>query len=113
MAEKREIKRRRRRIALRFGSNEANRLAFTDDVSPDGMFIRTANTCSPGSVLKVSLILQDEKCISFEARVMWAKKVPPQLINLANKSGMGIRIERFLEGEELYRQLCVGTLPTS
>lgn len=113
MAEKRGIKRRRRRIALRFGINQANRLAFTDDVSPDGLFIRTANTCTPGSILMVTLVLKDEKLVSLEARVMWVKKVPPQLINIANKSGMGIRIERFIDGEDLYRQLCVESLPAS
>ena len=110
MREKRIFKRRRRRFALRFGIEEPNRLAFTEDISSDGMFIKTTNIPPPGSLIKVNLILPDEQIVSFEGRVMWAKKVPPQMIHLVKKSGLGVRIERFVNGEELYQRLCKETL---
>lgn len=110
MGEKRFDKRVRRRFALRFGTDEATRLAFTEDISPTGMFIKTVNIAAPGSKLVVTLILQDDQVVTLEGRVMWAKRVPPQMIRLVKKSGLGLKIERFIDGEELYRKLCEKTL---
>jgi len=110
MSEKRTLKRRRRRFALRFGIDEPNRLAFTEDISPEGMFIKTTNIAPPGSRVTINLILADEQVVSVVGRVMWAKKVPPQMIRLVKKSGFGVRIERFLSGKEHYLRLCDETL---
>lgn len=110
MAEKRLKKRVRRRIALRFGTVEATRLAFTEDISNDGLFVKTTNIATPGSRLIVTLMIEDDRLVVLEGRVMWAKRVPPQMIRLVKKSGMGVRIERFIEGEALFRALCEKTL---
>jgi hypothetical protein len=110
MAEKRLDKRVRRRVALRFGTDGATRLGFTEDISPEGLFIKTTDVATPGSRLTVTLILQDDKAVTLEGRVMWAKKVPSQMIRLVKKCGLGLKIERFIEGEELYRELCEKTL---
>jgi hypothetical protein len=110
MSEKRLDKRVRRRIAIRFGTDDPNRLAFTEDISPEGMFIKTTNIALPGSRLTVTLILQDNRTVTLAGRVMWAKKVPPQMIRLVKKSGLGLKIESFIEGEELYMKLCEKTL---
>lgn len=106
MAEKRHIHRARRRLTVCFGPDEPNRRAFTEDISPTGMFIKTANICTPNTVIKVALLLNDGKCIDLDARVMWAKKVPQNLFHLVKKSGMGIRILRFHGGQEHYMDLC-------
>lgn len=110
MAEQRLVKRLRRRVALRFGIDEATQLGFTEDISPEGLFIKTPNVAAPGSRLTVTLILQDDWTVTFVGRVMWAKKVPAQMIRVVKKSGLGLKIERFIEGEERYRKLCEKTL---
>ncbi len=106
MAEKRYDKRRRRRFALRFGTDDPIRLAFTEDISMVGMFIKTTNIYPPGSSLKVTLILPDEQTVIVEGKVQWARKVPPQMLRLVKKAGFGLKIARFIQGEELYRRIC-------
>lgn len=106
MAEKRVIDRRRKRITLIFGTDGAlSRRAFTEDVSPTGLFIKTANVCGPNTILTVEL-LDEAQPICLEVRVMWAKRVPQNLFHLVKKSGMGVRIVRFLSGREQYLELC-------
>lgn len=98
--------RKRKRIALCFGADEStSRRAFTEDLSPMGMFIKTANVCNPNTVLRIELLADDEP-ISCDARVMWAKRVPQNLFHLVKKSGMGVRIIRFHTGRDRYMGLC-------
>ena len=106
MAEKRNLGRHRKRYSLRFGAEEPIFKAFTEDISITGLFIKTAKTSPPGGLVLIDLELGDEKKVLLEARVMWAKKVPPQMIHLVKKSGMGVRITRFISGELLYSDLC-------
>jgi hypothetical protein len=106
MAEKRNLDRHRKRYLIRFGEGETVLKAFTEDISSTGMFIKTAKTSSPGSVIWVEMALDEKRLVVFEARVMWAKKVPPQLIHVAKKGGMGVRITRFVSGESDYNMLC-------
>jgi Tfp pilus assembly protein PilZ len=110
MAEKRFDKRHRRRFAIRFGIDDPTRLAFTEDISMDGMFIKTTNIYPPGSRVKVTLILPDEQTVIVEGKIQWAKRVPPQMLRLVKKAGLGLKIERFLQGEELYRRICEESL---
>ena len=106
MADKRNLGRHRKRFSLRFGIGEPVRLAFTEDISSTGLFIKTTNICNPGTVVTVELNLNDETKVVLEARVMWAKKVPPQMIHLVKKSGMGVRINRFVSGGMEYLRFC-------
>lgn len=109
MAENRVTNRTRKRTTLIFGTGDAlNRRAFTEDISPTGLFIKTANVCTPDTMLTVELLDQGAP-IRFEARVMWAKRVPQNLFHLVKKSGMGVRIVRFLCGRELYLTLAGAT----
>ncbi len=106
MADKRDKSRLRKRVALQFGTGETtDRKAFTEDLSPMGMFIKTANVSNPNTVIKVE-IRHEDATISFDARVMWAKRVPQNLFHLVKKSGMGVRIIRFTNGKEHYISLC-------
>ena len=106
MSDKRDRQRLRKRVALQFGTDGSlNRKAFSEDISPLGMFIKTANVSNPNTVVTVE-ILHSDQLISFDARVMWAKRVPQNLFHLVKKSGMGIRIIRFKSGKELYLTLC-------
>jgi|SRR6185369_1367685 len=106
MAEKRNLGRHRKRFSLRFGTGDHPRKAFTEDISTTGLFIKTAYVCNVGSTVPVELELDDRRTVQMEARVMWAKKVPPQMIHLVRKSGMGVRIVRFISGESDYCELC-------
>lgn len=103
MAEKRNIGRHRKRLSLRFGIESPTRLAFTEDISGHGLFIKTTNICPPGTRLQIELTLSDNDSVFIEGMVRWTKKVPPQMIHLVRKSGMGVKILRFIAGEETYR----------
>lgn len=106
MSNKRNNPRKRKRLAVSFGIDGSGlRRAFTEDISPLGMFIKTANVCNPNTVVTIEL-LSGIQPINFEARVMWAKRVPQNLFHLAKKGGMGVRIIRFRNGSDHYFELC-------
>ncbi|MGB4599727.1 MAG: PilZ domain-containing protein [Trichlorobacter sp.] len=106
MSDKRDKHRTKKRIALQFGiGSDLQRRAFSEDLSPMGMFIKTANVSNPNTVLRIEL-LHGEQVISLDARVMWAKRVPQNLFHLVKKSGMGVRIIRFHSGQQQYLDLC-------
>ena len=105
MAEKRKIKRSLKRLKLRYGVNRASTLAFTEDVSETGVFVRTVNVMGPGVIMQVELFMPDNLPVTFEARVVWSRRVPGSLIHLS-KGGMGLLITKFLSGEEKYLDFC-------
>lgn len=102
MTEKRDIKRHKKRISIRFGIEETNRVAFTEDISTTGMFIKTPNIVPPNTKIRIAFVLSDNQTIEIEARVMWAKKVPQNLFHLVKKSGMGVKFLRFHSGEDFF-----------
>ena len=102
VADKRDIRRIKRRITIRFGIDEAVRVAFTEDVSMTGMFIKTPNVITPNSKIVIEFELPEGSRVELEARVMWAKKVPANLFHLVKKSGMGVRFIRFNSGEDAF-----------
>jgi hypothetical protein len=101
VANKRDIERQKRRLTVRFGIEDTNRVAFTEDVSMTGMFIKTPNICPPNTKILVEFEIDKNK-VELVARVMWAKKVPQNLFHLVKKSGMGIRFLRFTSGESIF-----------
>lgn len=109
MSEKRIVKRVRRRLSLRFGDVKPVRMAFTEDVTNDGMFIKTTNLYRPGTQIAIELILPDETRVNLIGFVRWSKKVPPNMIHLVKKAGMGVKIVRFVSGEEDFRRFILGT----
>ncbi|MDD2734389.1 MAG: PilZ domain-containing protein [Desulfuromonadaceae bacterium] len=102
MADKRDIRRIKQRIAIRFGLDDLARVAFTDDISMTGMFIKTPNAAPLNAIVKIQITLPDSSIIEIEGRVMWVKKVPQNLFHLVKKSGMGVRFIRFLSGEDVF-----------
>ncbi len=104
MAEKRDKKRHPKRFTLRFGIEEAVRVGFTEDVSREGIFIKTTHYVPPNTRIIVELAVRDE-VVKIEGQVRWQKKVPPNLIHFVKKSGFGIEILRFISGEEIYNGL--------
>lgn len=106
MPDKRHEKRCQRRLTLRFGADKPERTAFTEDVAQDGLFIKTANVLPPKTKLQILLILPDNTEVRLEGVVAWAKRVPPEMIRIAHKGGMGVRITHILEGEAEFLKLC-------
>ena len=104
MADKRWDKRQRKRISLRFGVDAASKVGFTDDITREGLFIRTGLVLNPGTRLQVELTPPEGRIV-LEGEVRWAKRIPPQMLHKM-KGGMGLKILRFLEGEPIYRQIC-------
>jgi len=107
MAEKREIKRKRKRLRLRFGAEQPQRVAFTEDLSERGLFVITGQPERPGTQLVLEINLPDGQQVIAHGRVRWAKKVPPNLIRIASKGGMGIVLQTFETGEQAYKQFLV------
>jgi hypothetical protein len=99
MSEKRDIKRHKKQLTLRFGI-----LALSADISGNGIFIKTPNITPPGTIIKIELTLPNNEMVIFEGVVRWAKKATPRLIDLGNKSGMGVEITQFITGEASYQQ---------
>lgn len=102
MADKRDIRRIKKRISIRFGIDDAFRVAFTEDISMTGMFIKTPNIIPPNTKLIIEMELPDGEKVVIQSRVMWAKKVPANLFHLVKKSGMGVRFISFTSGENAF-----------
>ncbi|GAB4550987.1 MAG: PilZ domain-containing protein [Geothermobacteraceae bacterium] len=105
MADNRTQPRHRKRIQVRYGVDSPSRIAFTEDVSDEGFFIKSALVQKPGTILQIELVTPAGDTVRLEGRIRWAKKVPPNLLTRV-KGGMGIKIRQFIEGEEAYRALC-------
>ncbi len=108
MADKRDIKRHKKRLSIRFGIDQATRVAFTEDISRTGMFIKTPNVIPPNTKIQIEFAMADESLVQIEARVMWAKKVPQNMFHLVKKSGMGVRFLRFHSGEDKFESFFEG-----
>ena len=107
--DKRDIARHKKRIQLRFGLEEANKIGFTEDISTTGIFIKSPMVMNPGKIIFVELKLADDSIITIKGRIMWAKRVPQSLLGKV-KGGMGIHIVSFEKGEEEYHQLCASLI---
>ena len=105
MADKRDNYRHLKRLPVRFGVEVANASGFTEDISHDGLFIKTGLVQGPGRKLIVELNLPQERLVRMVAKVQWAKRIPPTLLR-SYKGRMGFTIVRFLDGENYYRALC-------
>jgi len=80
--------RAKRRLMVKYGTEKADRTAFTGDVSESGLFLRTNAVLAPGTVVQVEIEFPERKW-SLWGRVAWAKKVPAQLAHVI-PCGMGI-----------------------
>lgn len=104
MAEKRWKKRHSKRIALRYGTTVADKVGFTDDVTREGLFIRSGLVAPPGARLLVELSPAEGKIV-LVGEVRWTKKVPATVLHKM-RGGMGLKILAFSEGESVYRSIC-------
>lgn len=112
MPQKRDNKRHNKRVQLRFGVDEPTRIGFTEDVSREGLFIKTAHVLPPNTKIKIDIVTSDNNVIKVEGIVRWAKRVPPSFIQLVKKSGMGVMITRIVSGEDTYSRMIHNLQPT-
>jgi len=73
---------------VKYGTDKADRTAFTKNLSETGLYIGTNHVFNPGTTIQVELKFPD-RTFNMWARVIWAKKVPPQLAHVL-ECGMGI-----------------------
>lgn len=106
MTEKRLVTRKNRRLEVRFGTDEPQRIGFICDITLQGFFIQTASVCRPGTLLKVIINMGHGQEVRLQGRVQWAKRVPPQMLRAVKKGGMGIKILHISSGEAVYRSYC-------
>lgn len=90
--EKRSKDRIGKRLLVKFGMEKPEKLGFTEDVSPTGLFIKTSAVFKPGTLLRIELTLPDNRALPMAGQVVWAKQVPQNLLRFSKKSGMGIRL---------------------
>lgn len=99
--DKRNRARAKRRLMVRFGTSTPDRSAFTKNLSETGLFLQTNNVFAPGTTVQVQIHFPD-RVYSHWARVVWAKKVPPQLAHIL-ECGMGVCfIDPSSEWQEYY-----------
>ena len=104
MAEKRDSIRFRKRLRLRFGKDSPTTLAYTEDLSLSGLFVKSPSVLQPRNRLFIELELPDGEMVAMEGVIMWAKRVPLTMIHRVNKSGMGIRIVKLISGQPAYEK---------
>jgi hypothetical protein len=90
--EKRSKPRNLKRLFVRFGPEKPDNIAFTEDISVSGLFIKTKMLFPPGSTLILDIELPDSRILHLKGTVMWSKKVPPAMLRHMKKTGMAIRI---------------------
>ncbi len=90
--EKRGKKRFLKRLFVRFGDQKPDRVAFTHDLSSNGIFLKTTVIFPPNTKLHIELTLPDDKIIHCRGVVMWAKRIPSALNRVIQKHGMGVHL---------------------
>lgn len=105
MTERRKQERHKRRLQLRFAIEDVTAMGFTDDITGEGIFVRSATVHPVGALITIDLTTQDNEKVVIEGTVQWAIKLPPTLLRQGKKGGMGIKISNFVSGEEAYRKL--------
>ena len=97
---------------VRYGVDKADKTGFTKNLSETGLNLKTNNVMKPGTTLHLELKFPERK-FTLWARVVWAKRVPPQLAHILG-CGMGICfIEPSPEWIEFYRRWAKGKARTS
>jgi len=104
MSDSRLVQRNKRRLSVKFGYDKLEHTGYTSDVTPRGLFLESRIVYKTGVELNCELTTRDGEIILIEGRVQWAKKGAMRH-NHIMKSGMGIYILKFLQGEDLYLAL--------
>jgi PilZ domain-containing protein len=91
MPEKRRFPRKKRRLTVEFEWDRASCTGFTYDISAIGMFVRSTRLPRPGSRLRVTILLPDERHLSIRGVVVRSFRVPSSLARVI-PSGFCLRL---------------------
>jgi hypothetical protein len=104
MSDSRLEERKRKRLSVRFGNGKLEHLGYSSDISLQGFFVESRVVYKSGAVMNFEIKTRDGELITMIGKIQWAKKAAPRLNHIL-KSGMGISIQKFLTGEEIYLAL--------
>lgn len=104
MSDSRREKRNKKRLSVKFGHDQREHIGYLCDISSQGFFVESRIVYKSGVILNFEFTTRDGEIVLMEGRVQWSKKGAIRL-NHIMKSGMGIFILKFLEGEDVYRSL--------
>lgn len=88
--ERRLLERARRRIAVRYGIEEARHLGYTSDFGEKGLFLQGNTLYPPGTILLITLELPGGGR-ALRGKVAWIKEVPPAF-RRSLRGGMGVEL---------------------
>ena len=80
-------------------------MGFTDDISREGIFVRSASVQPVGTEIRIELSTSDDEKVVLGGTVKWGIRLSPALLRRGKKGGMGIQISNFISGEEFYRKI--------
>jgi PilZ domain len=91
MRQKRAFERKKRRYLVEFNLEGTACSGFTNDISPNGIFIRSNRLPDPGVALSVNLHLPEGKHVVLRGKVVRSYRVPAGLSQLI-PSGFAIQL---------------------
>lgn len=101
MAQKRFSTRRKRRYLVSWITDDVLCTGFTEDVSPTGIFVRSAYIPSVGAVVTLQLLLPSGEKLKVRGRVVRSHRLPQHMRSVL-PSGFAIRLS---DAPEEYFQL--------
>lgn len=104
MSDARLEQRKKRRLSVRFGNGKLENHGYSSDISLQGFFVESRVVYKSGGVMTFEIKNRDGEIITLIGKIQWSKKVAPRLNHIL-KSGMGISIQKFLTGEDVYLAL--------
>jgi hypothetical protein len=104
MSDARLEQRKKRRLSVRFGNGKLENHGYSSDISLQGFFVESRVVYKSGGVMNFEIKNRDGEIITLIGKIQWSKKVAPRLNHIL-KSGMGISIQKFLTGEDIYLAL--------
>lgn len=104
MSDTRLEQRKKRRLSVRFGNGKLENHGYSSDISLQGFFVESRVVYKSGGVMNFEIKNRDGEIITLIGKVQWSKKVAPRLNHIL-KSGMGISIQKFVTGEDIYLAL--------
>lgn len=87
---RREERRARKRLTVRYGTEAPEREGTTQNLSASGMYLKTDRLLPPGTPLNLE-VRTDEGTFRLHGVVAWAKQVPATLAALLHP-GMGVQL---------------------
>jgi curved DNA-binding protein CbpA/Tfp pilus assembly protein PilZ len=90
---KRKFVRFSRRLFVRFGSPQPRYIGYTEDISKEGLFIKSNVVFKSGTPLMIEMKLSESNVVSMRGTVKWVKAVSPSLFRHARKAGIAVSLE--------------------